>query len=145
MSIEKALSGRGKKKLNLDQFMKLAEKDPEVLRFDFEQEINSLLRDKFEKEGKPGESFIDFIKRLDDVEIKRITLEKGGSVELSKESLISFLKNEYPKVYSVYQKDLPDMKVIQIKNILNNLDKDGVPFAKGGIIKDPTFTNYNES
>ena len=51
MSIEKALSGWGKKKLNLDQFMKLAEKDPEVLRFDFEQEINSLLRDKFEKEG----------------------------------------------------------------------------------------------
>ena len=27
------------------------------------------------------------------------------------------------------------MKVIEIKNILNNLDKDGVPFAKGGIIK----------
>ena len=67
-----------------------------------------------------------------------------GSVELSKESLISFLKNEYPRTYQRVEKDLPGMKVIEIKNILNNLDKDGVPFAKGGIIKDPTFTNYNE-
>jgi hypothetical protein len=37
------------------------------------------------------------------------------------------------------------MKTIEIKNILDNLDTDGVPFAKGGIIKDPTFTNYNEN
>jgi hypothetical protein len=123
----------------------MAEKDPEVLRFDAESEINQLMREKYLKERKPGESFIEFINRLDDIEIKRITLEKGGAVELSKESLISFLKNEYPKTYQRFEKDLPGMKVIEIKNILNNLDKDGVPFAKGGIIKDPTFTNYNES
>ena len=44
MSIEKALSGKGKKKLDLDQFMKLAEKDPEVLRFDFELVTSSPCR-----------------------------------------------------------------------------------------------------
>ena len=27
------------------------------------------------------------------------------------------------------------MKIIEIKNILDNLDTDGVPFAKGGIIR----------
>jgi hypothetical protein len=147
-NIEKAMSAGGRDeapRLNIKQFIKMAEKDPEVLRFDAESEINQLMREKYLKERKPGESFIDFIKRLDDVEIKRITLEKGGAVELSKESLISFLKNEYPKTYQRFEKDLPGMKVIEIKNILNNLDKDGVPFAKGGIIKDPTFTNYNES
>ena len=81
---------------------------------------------------------------MKDIDIKRITLEKGGKAELSRDTLISFLKNEYPGTYQRYEKDLPGMKVIEIKNILNNLDKDGVPFAKGGIIKDPTFTNYND-
>ena len=88
---------------------------------------------------------MEFLNRLDDLEVKRITLEKGGSVEFSRDTLVSFLKNEYPKTYFRYEKELPKMKTIEIKNILDNLDTDGVPFAKGGIIKDPTFTNYNES
>ena len=145
-SIEKKLSAGGPDATRLDmkQFIKMAQKDPEALRFDFESEITELLREKFQQEGKPGETFLDFLDRMKDIDIKRITLEKGGKAELSKETLISFLKNEYPGTYQRYEKDLPGMKVIEIKNILNNLDKDGVPFAKGGIIKDPTFTNYNE-
>ena len=128
----------------MKQYIKLAEKDPEALRFDLESEITNLLKENSNKKESQEKVFLDYINRLEDLEIKRITLEKGGSVELSKESLISFLKNEYPRTYQRVEKDLPGMKVIEIKNILNNLDKDGVPFAKGGIIKDPTFTNYNE-
>ena len=144
--IDKKMSSGGKDSPRLDMklYIKLAEKDPEALRFDLESEITNLLKEKFKQEGKPGESFFDYINRLEDLEIKRITLSKGGSAELSKDTLISFLKNEYPSTYQRYEKDLPGMKVIEIKNILNNLDKDGVPFAKGGIIKDPTFTNYND-
>jgi hypothetical protein len=145
--IEKKMSAGGPdaSRLSMKQIIKLAEKDPEVLRFDFENEINSILKEKFEKEGKPGETFMEFLNRLDDLEVKRITLEKGGSVEFSRDTLVSFLKNEYPKTYFRYEKELPKMKTIEIKNILDNLDTDGVPFAKGGIIKDPTFTNYNEN
>ena len=145
-SVEKKMSagGRDAPRLDMEQFIKLAEKDPEALRFDFESEITELLREKFQQEGKPGETFLDFLDRMKDIDIKRITLEKGGKAELSRDTLISFLKKEYPGTYQRYEKDLPGMKVIEIKNILNNLDKDGVPFAKGGIIKDPTFTNYNE-
>ena len=76
--------------------------------------------------------------------LKESHCQKAEAAELSKDTLISFLKNEYPSTYQRYEKDLPGMKGIEIKNILNNLDKDGVPFAKGGIIKDPTFTNYND-
>ena len=54
----------------MKQIIKLAEKDPEVLRFDFENEINSILKEKFEKEGKPGETFMEFLNRLDDLEVK---------------------------------------------------------------------------
>ena len=88
-SIEKKLSAGGPDATRLDmkQFIKMAQKDPEALRFDFESEITELLREKFQQEGKPGESFLDFLDRMKDIDIKRITLEKGGSVELSKEHI----------------------------------------------------------
>ena len=82
--------------------------------------------------------------------IKSGSVKVNGVIEtrrgrkLNKGDIVMFLKNEYPRTYQRVEKDHPGMKVIEIKNILNNLDKDGVPFAKGGIIKDPTFTNYNE-
>ena len=123
----------------MEQFIKLAEKDPEALRFDFESEIRAVKK-KFQQEE--SWSFLDFLDRMKDIDIKRITLEKGSKAKLSRETLISFLKMNI-RTYQRYEKDLPGI-VIEIKNILNNLDKDGVPFAKGGIIKDPTFTNYNE-
>ena len=42
-------------RLDMKQFIKMAQKDPEALRFDFESEITELLREKFQQEGKPGE------------------------------------------------------------------------------------------
>ena len=41
--------GRDAPRLDMEQFIKLAEKDPEALRFDFESEITELLREKFQQ------------------------------------------------------------------------------------------------
>jgi hypothetical protein len=54
-NIEKAMSAGGRDeapRLNIKQFIKMAEKDPEVLRFDAESEINQLMREKYLKERK---------------------------------------------------------------------------------------------
>ena len=87
-SVEKKMSagGRDAPRLDMEQFIKLAEKDPEALKFDFESEITELLREKFQQEGKPGETFLDFLDRMKDIDIKRITLEKGGKAELSRDT-----------------------------------------------------------
>ena len=63
--IDKKMSSGGKDspRLDMKQYIKLAEKDPEALRFDLESEITNLLKEKFKQEGKPGESFLDYINR----------------------------------------------------------------------------------
>ena len=54
--------------------------DREIMKRDFEQEILQLLDEKFKNERKPGESYLDFIKRLDPEELKRIGLKDGSNV-----------------------------------------------------------------
>ena len=90
MSIDKRLEGKGsldeKQYLNklaaevskMEEVNKLADSDK--YRRDFEQELLQLLEEKFKKERKPGESYLDFIKRQDPEELKRIGLKDGSNV-----------------------------------------------------------------
>ena len=91
---DKKMSSGGKDspRLDMKQYIKLAEKDPEALRFDLESEITNLLKEKFKQEGKPGESFLDYINRLEDLEIKRITLSKGGAARIKQRYINKFSK-----------------------------------------------------
>ena len=90
MSIDKRLEGKGsldeKQYLNklaaevskMEEVNKLADSDK--YKRDLEQEILQLLDEKFKKERKPGESYLDFIKRQDPEELKRIGLKDGSNV-----------------------------------------------------------------
>ena len=81
-NIEKILSSGGPQTppLDLKQFIKLAAADTEKMEFDALNEVLESLRDKFENERKPGESFDSWFKRTPREEIIRISLESGGKV-----------------------------------------------------------------
>jgi|TARA_R110001583_G_scaffold122251_3_gene273527 hypothetical protein len=55
-------------------------------RFDFLSDIAGRIQELKEELGKPGETDEEFIKRLSDDEVKRISLKDGNVVELSKYS-----------------------------------------------------------
>lgn len=90
MSIDKRLEGKGsldeKQYLNklaaevskMEEENRLADSDK--YRRDFEQELLQLLEQKFEKEKKPGESFLEFLNRTDPQDLKRINLKDGSNV-----------------------------------------------------------------
>ena len=111
-NIEKKLipGGPDTKRLNMDEFIKLADK--ETIERDVELEILRQLEEKFKNDGKPGETFLDFIKRTPREELIKLELNKGGRV-------INFL--DYAKSKS------PDVKKIDLvgqftpEKILSNL------------------------
>ena len=86
----------------------------ETPREEFELDLLQDLQ-RFEKWKKdnPGKSFDDFLKELG---IDWIKLNTGG---LSKETLVSMIKNEYPSSYS---KEIEKYTTEQLKEILDYLD-----------------------
>ena len=107
----------------LDQ-IKLASESPGE---EAELELNSLLEQfkEWKKENKG--TFKDFLKSHQE-DARIIKLKDGGlSLKLSRDSLISMLKNEYPVTYLRYMDDLDKMSDDKIKDILNKLGyRDGV-------------------
>jgi len=98
-NIEKKLipGGPDIKRLNMNEFIQLADK--EIIERDVELEILRQLEEKFKNDGKPGETFLDFIKRTPREELIKLELNKGGRV-------INFL--DYAKSKS------PDVKTIDL-------------------------------
>ena len=76
------------------------------------------------KDDNPGKSYDDFLKETG---LDRAELSSGG---LSRESLLSMLKNEYPKEYDRLKAGKLSQE--ELSKILKNLDTDKVPFCKGG-------------
>ena len=64
----------------MSDFIKLADADTEKMEFDALNEVLELMKEKFENERKPGESFDSWFKRTPREEIIRINLESGGKV-----------------------------------------------------------------
>ena len=81
-SIEKKMSSGGPNtpRLDMSDFIKLADADTEKMEFDALNEVLELMKEKFENERKPGESFDSWFKRTPREEIIRISLESGGKV-----------------------------------------------------------------
>ena len=81
-NIERKLSGGGPETppLDMNEFIKLAAGDKEKMEFEALNEQLELLREKFENEKKPGETFDSWFKRTPREEIIRISLESGGKI-----------------------------------------------------------------
>ena len=86
----------------------------ETPREEFELDLlQDLSRFEKWKKDNPGKSFDDFFKELG---LDRINLRGGG---LSRDTLLSMLKNEYP---SSYTKEIESSSTEQIKDLLDYLD-----------------------
>jgi arylsulfatase A-like enzyme len=123
-NVDKPLEGKGD--LSEAKEIKQIATDLEKLKSDFDDETIQLMKEQFDKDKKPGEGFLDYIKRQPDDFFKNLR------VELSRESMLDMLKNEYPVTYLKYIDNLDRLDTESLRQILNNLDKDRVPFSKGG-------------
>lgn len=66
----------------VDESIKKAEKDKFDLLKNFEDDLEQSIQESFEKNGKPGETITDYIKRIPVSELKKIALKDGGPVSL---------------------------------------------------------------
>lgn len=129
-NIEKRMSGGGEQtpKLNMEQFIKLADK--EKIKSDVENEIIRLLDEKFQDQKKPGESFDEWIKRTPREELIKLELKDGGSVDFKGMNLADmkaiFRSENGRDAYN------PRELVRGVKMYLKNLDLDGIPFGTFG-------------
>ena len=85
MRIEKALEGRSNNETK-DDLKKLA--DLEKIEFDVQQDLLQTLKEMYESEKKPGQSFRDYIKTVPVSRLRAIKLKNGGSVEEKYQDLI---------------------------------------------------------
>ena len=104
-NIDKPLSGGGPEMAPLDmqQFIKLA--DAEKFEADSLNEIIETLREKFDEEKKPGESFDSWLKRTPREDIIKISLKDGGKVV----DLARYRKSKPPKVKPISLSDIFDL------------------------------------
>ena len=79
------MEGRGSNEAT-DKIKKLA--DLEKIEFDVQQDLLQTLKEMYESEKKPGESFGDYMKRVPVSRLRAIKLKNGGSVEEKYQDLI---------------------------------------------------------
>ncbi len=115
-----------KNKLAKDKLIKLASET------ETEEKEMQLLQDMKYEEGLKQYLKMNPNKTEEDYQIEVIGIDLVG---LSRENLIGMLKNEYPEIFNLLEDDLGVMPTIKIKEMLDNLDKDKVPFANGGRVK----------
>jgi hypothetical protein len=115
-----------KNKLAKDKLIKLASET------ETEEKEMQLLQDMKYEEGLKQYLNMNPNKTEEDYQIEVIGIDLVG---LSRENLIGMLKNEYPEIFNLLGDDLGVMPTIKIKEMLDNLDKDKVPFANGGRVK----------
>ena len=111
-SIEKRLSGGGQDtpRLDMSQFIKMAEKDPDD---GFKLELLPQIKELFNEFGKPGETLDEFILRIDEETLKRIQLNDGGKVI----DFLKYAKSREPRVkkLNLAQNDF-ERAVIDVKS-----------------------------
>tara|TARA_X000000950_G_scaffold146441_1_gene180914 strand:+ start:317 stop:760 length:444 start_codon:yes stop_codon:yes gene_type:complete len=92
-NVDKRLQGKGDLK-EKDKLIKLAKDEADIV-FDIDEEVTRQLKEKYLKNKKPGQSFIDYIKEAPIDELVKLRLSDGGKVI----SLSSYLKQkEKPKI-----------------------------------------------
>jgi hypothetical protein len=103
--VEKIMSSGGPEMapLDMNQFIRLA--DAEKFEADSLNEIIETLREKFDEEKKPGESFDSWLKRTPREEIIKVSLKNGGKVI----DLAQYRKSKPPKVKPISLSDIFDL------------------------------------
>ena len=92
-NVDKRLQSKGDLK-EKDKLIKLAKDEADIV-FDIDEEVTRQLKEKYLKNKKPGQSFIDYIKEAPIDELVKLRLSDGGKVI----SLSSYLKQkEKPKI-----------------------------------------------
>ena len=94
-SVEKAMESKGDGKAK-EELMQLAKDEKDIL-FDVESEITDILLDNYNKEKKPGQSFLDWLGTKDREYLIKIPLglKEGGEVI----DFLSYLKQkEKPRI-----------------------------------------------
>ena len=124
-NVDKAMEARDGKSLAKE--IKLAEKDHDVLEFDFENDLLQAIKDSFEQNGKPGETLSDYIKRVPINELKKINLRDGGSVDF-KGLTVSDMKAIF-RSENGYDPRTPKELVRGVRMYLKGLDLDGLPYG----------------
>ena len=90
--------------MDMQQFIKLA--DAEKFEADSLNEIIEALREKFDEQKKPGESFDSWLKRTPREEIIRLSMKDGGKII----DLSAYRKmKEPPKVKPISLSDIFDL------------------------------------
>ena len=105
-NVEKIMSSGGPEMepMDMQQFIKLA--DAEKFEADSLNEIIEALREKFEEQKKPGESFDSWLNRTPRQEIIKLSMKDGGKViDLSKYRKMK----EPPKVKPISLSDIFDL------------------------------------
>ena len=111
--------------MKVDEAVKLAMSETPQEEFELELLQTLSQYDKW-KDDNPGKSYDDFLKEMG---LDRIKMNAGG---ISRKALLDMLKNEYPKEFARLKAgNLSDK---DLKRILDNLEKDGVPFNNGGLV-----------
>jgi len=72
------------------------------------------------------------VRKPDAVPPKTNTIQKFAEGGLSRKTLLDMLKNEYPKEFDRYK----NLSTEKLKELLNSLDTAGVPFKRGGDVKE---------
>jgi len=103
--VEKIMSSGGPETppLDMNQFIRLA--DAEKFEADSLNEIIETLREKFDEQKKPGESFDSWLKRTPREDIIKISLKNGGKVI----DLAQYRKSKPPKVKPISLSDIFDL------------------------------------
>lgn len=102
--------GKDTPKLDMSQFIKMAEKDPDD---GFKLELLPQIKELFNEFGKPGETLDEFILRIDEETLKRIQLNDGGKVI----DFLKYAKSREPRVkkLNLAQNDF-ERAVIDVKS-----------------------------
>ncbi len=104
-NVEKIMSSGGPETppLDMNQFIRLA--DAEKFEADSLNEIIETLREKFDEQKKPGESFDSWLKRTPREDIIKISLKNGGKVI----DFAKYAKSKPPKVKPISLSDIFDL------------------------------------
>ena len=137
-SIEKIMPSRDGVGLEAEIKQYRVGKDPDEIQIDFDNDLLELLNEEYEKSKKPGESIDDWQKRQGPGLFRKL-ISDARNIQLAyldnKDDLIRELKHSYPKEYfRILDRDINKYSIEDLKQILQGLDNEGVPFSIGGLV-----------
>ncbi|MBT3850071.1 hypothetical protein HOF60_02240 [bacterium] len=117
------------KEIKKDELIQLA-KDEADINFDLELEIIEQLQNKHKEFGRPGETIIDFIKRIDINELIKLELSGGGKVI----SITDYLKH----------KERPRIKRLNLDSVAPNKAISNLTEAELAVVRDLLRRSFSQ-